>query len=121
MFIWVRTICIYAYQKAVRKIFLTPKEGKKYISKIDIKDKDVKIRKEYKKYLKKAYPDINFNEVYAKEKVVYVREKSNTEIIKIQCKDGNLKIISDGVVDGTIDDNLSVDEYKGHIRNGYNR
>lgn len=48
------------------------KEGKKYISKIDIKDKDVKIRKEYKKYLKKAYPDINFNEVYAKEKVVYV-------------------------------------------------
>ena len=92
------------------------KEGKKYISKIDIKDKDVKIRKEYKKYLKKAYPDINFNEVYAKEKVVYVREKSNTEIIKIQCKDGNLKIIADGVVDGTIDDNLSVDEYKGHIR-----
>ena len=27
-----------------------------------------------------------------------------------------MKIIADGVVDGTIDDNLSVDEYKGHIR-----
>lgn len=91
-------------------------KGKKALKGLDTQEKEIKVKKEYKNYIKQTHPEIDVNKISAKQKIVLLKEIQQSEIVKLNYKEGELKIVADGKVDGSIDDNLSMDEYKGYLR-----